>query len=113
MIEYLSKNFCEYKLDFICMNLLFLATGFDAEQMNKTRLQVYFEHTPAGTSNWAVLHYLQLVTSKHFLKFDFGRKENLEKYGQVMIQMQISHKLSVTKNKTSFYLRRRLLQNIL
>lgn len=52
--------------------------------VNRTRLPVYFAHTPSGTSNWAVVHFLQLVNSKRFAKMDYGKAENLKRYGQVL-----------------------------
>ena len=84
-IHLLSKLFCKHKLDLICLNFIFLLSGYDEPMINRTRLQVYYQHTPAGTSNWAILHYLQLVRSKKFAKMDFGRETNLVKYGQVSV----------------------------
>lgn len=53
--------------------------------VNSTRVPVYISHTPAGTSNWAVLHYLQLVKHNKFAKMDYGKKENMKRYGQVIV----------------------------
>ena len=36
------------RLNFVCSNFLFLIADFDAQNLNKTRIPVYFTHTPAG-----------------------------------------------------------------
>jgi lysosomal acid lipase/cholesteryl ester hydrolase len=39
-------------------------------------------HFPAGTSTKTVLHYVQLVKSGNFQKYDYGKTKNLEIYGE-------------------------------
>ena len=41
----------------------------------------YMGHNPSGTSLDAVTHYAQVMKSKRFQDFDYGKKGNLEKYG--------------------------------
>ncbi|XP_023230279.1 gastric triacylglycerol lipase-like [Centruroides sculpturatus] len=67
----------------ICSNIYFLISGYDFSQLNESRLHVYFSHFPAGTSTKNFIHYLQLVNSKKFQKFDYGLLENLKKYRQL------------------------------
>uniref|UniRef100_T1JXX3 Lipase n=1 Tax=Tetranychus urticae TaxID=32264 RepID=T1JXX3_TETUR len=80
--QFIARTFCHSKIDLVCLNIIFLITGYDVREMNQTRLQVYFKHTPAGTSNWAIAHYLQMVKSGRFCKMDFGKEGNLARYGQ-------------------------------
>ena len=89
--HFLARTFCHYKIDLVCLNIIFLITGYDTREMNQSRLQVYFSHTPAGTSNWAISHYLQLVRSGKFCKMDFGKEGNLDRYGQVGYSFLIVH----------------------
>ncbi|RWS18324.1 gastric triacylglycerol lipase-like protein, partial [Leptotrombidium deliense] len=82
IINYIAKKFCEHKfVTGICSSVIFLFTGYDTQQMNKTRLPVYVAHTPSPTSVWNVIHFGQLVVSNKFRKFDFGTRGNLKHYG--------------------------------
>ena len=47
----------------------------------QTLLPYVLGHTPAGASTRTVLHYAQLVNSGKFCKYDFGRQENMKRYG--------------------------------
>ncbi|RWS27157.1 gastric triacylglycerol lipase-like protein [Leptotrombidium deliense] len=82
MLNSIGKNICSKPiLAEICALSMFLFSGFDAPQLNKTRMSVYVSHTPAGSSAWNVLHYGQSLRSKLFRKFDFGEEENVRRYG--------------------------------
>ena len=39
-------------------------------------------HFPAGASVQSLMHYAQVIQSKKFQKYDWGKKTNLVKYGQ-------------------------------
>lgn len=67
----------------LCHNVLFQMGGPESNQFNDTRLLVYMEHTPAGTSTTNMVHWIQLNVAKKMQKYDFGREKNLQKYGQV------------------------------
>ncbi|CAG2104946.1 unnamed protein product [Medioppia subpectinata] len=82
LMTHLAEEFCDNEVKFICANLLYLFSGYDRDQLNMTRLGVYFTHTPSGTSSWNIAHFAQLVKSKTFSKFDFGRTDNQIIYGQ-------------------------------
>ena len=45
-----------------------------------TRIPVYFTHTPAGTSVKNICHFAQLVRTKTFQMYDYGRLNNLVHY---------------------------------
>merc|ERR1712080_120746 len=50
----------------ICENVLFLLSGFDEAQLNKTMMPTIMHHMPAGTSTDTVVHYLQEMNSRKF-----------------------------------------------
>ncbi|KAI3422394.1 hypothetical protein GPALN_012912 [Globodera pallida] len=67
----------------LCENVVFQIGGPESNQFNQSRLMVYAEHTPAGTSTWNILHWAQMRNSGKMQKFDFGSKEiNRQHYGQ-------------------------------
>lgn len=82
VLKFFSKVLCDTQLKFICENIIFLLCGTDVSQMNKTRLHVYTAHSPAGTSTQNIVHFAQMVKSKTFQKFDYGKKYNLIYYNQ-------------------------------
>ena len=81
LVKWMARRICPEDTQ-SCDNILFLLSGYDISNLNKTRVPVYFTHTPAGTSVQNVLHYGQMITSRKFQAYDFGRKKNLAKYGQ-------------------------------
>jgi len=69
-------------LELICENVVFLLTGYDESQMNKTMLPTIASHCPAGTSSYTVLQYAQEVKHKRFGGLDWGSEEkNLAHHG--------------------------------
>ena len=46
-----------------------------------TNMQTITHHTPAGASTYTFLHYGQEVSSGGFHAFDYGKEDNLDKYG--------------------------------
>jgi len=66
----------------ICVDVLFLLVGPDISNLNSTRLPVYIAHTPSGTSTQNMVHFGQMTKSNKYCKFDYGKKENIERYGQ-------------------------------
>ncbi|CAH2268283.1 jg5482 [Pararge aegeria aegeria] len=69
--------------DILCSNVLFLAVGFDLEQLNMTNLPVILSHVPAGASVKQLVHYGQGVVSGEFRQFDLGAQGNLKRYGSL------------------------------
>ena len=83
ILEWLASHMCTLSFgESVCANVVFVICGYDPPQMNKTRLDVYMTHSPAGTSVQNMLHYAQGYQSKRFQKYDFGKEENKKKYGQ-------------------------------
>lgn len=71
-------------LEIVCENVIFLLTGYDEPQMNKTMLPTIGQHCPAGTSTYTILQYAQGVKHKRFGGLDWGSEEkNLAHHGSV------------------------------
>uniref|UniRef100_A0A914UT30 Lipase n=1 Tax=Plectus sambesii TaxID=2011161 RepID=A0A914UT30_9BILA len=67
----------------LCDNLIFLISGPESQQLNETRVPVYINHTPAGTSTRTMIHFAQNVKFETFQMYDFGSASlNREAYGQ-------------------------------
>ncbi|XP_063723767.1 gastric triacylglycerol lipase-like [Symsagittifera roscoffensis] len=66
-----------------CTEVYYLVAGQeDTRQLNTSRLDVYFSHTPSGTSTLNVNHYAQQVDSGVFQAYDWGsRHKNNKHYG--------------------------------
>jgi lysosomal acid lipase/cholesteryl ester hydrolase len=45
-------------------------------------LPVILGHTPAGSSTHTIIHFAQGVNSGNFCPFDYGKKKNMQIYGQ-------------------------------
>ena len=81
LVKWMARKICPEDSQ-ACDNILFLISGYDISNLNKTRVPVYFSHTPAGTSVQNIFHYGQMIMSKKFQSYDFGSEKNLNKYGQ-------------------------------
>jgi len=67
----------------ICTKMMGIISGIDNTFLNKTRLPIYFAHTPAGTTTKNMLHWFQLINTKGFAKFDYGSDGNMKHYGHI------------------------------
>eukprot|EP00090_Calanus_glacialis_P011688 TRINITY_DN20055_c0_g1_i2.p1 TRINITY_DN20055_c0_g1~~TRINITY_DN20055_c0_g1_i2.p1 ORF type:complete len:220 (-),score=66.80 TRINITY_DN20055_c0_g1_i2:56-715(-) len=63
-----------------CYNFLFLVTGFDLEQQDRSNLVNQLQHFPAGTSARTIVHFAQMILQDKFQAFDWGEEENIKKY---------------------------------
>ncbi|KAG8180335.1 hypothetical protein JTE90_016369 [Oedothorax gibbosus] len=77
IMKYFSEYLCDSEAKFLCEWVIFFLCGTDYQQLNSSRVGVYTAHTPAGTSVKSIAHYGQLVVSKKFAKFDYGKKNHL------------------------------------
>uniref|UniRef100_A0A670HL19 AB hydrolase-1 domain-containing protein n=1 Tax=Podarcis muralis TaxID=64176 RepID=A0A670HL19_PODMU len=60
--KWFATNLCNrFLLDHVCASFFFLGMGFNAKNMNLTRINVYLSHCPAGTSVQNVLHWSQVA----------------------------------------------------
>ncbi|XP_055677817.1 lipase 3-like [Lutzomyia longipalpis] len=67
----------------ICVNTIFLISGYDSEQLNKTVLPLQMAYVPAGASAKQLVHFGQLFNSRHFRQYDYGLIKNLQVYGSI------------------------------
>lgn len=67
----------------VCANVLFLMSGYNSAQLNRTILPEILANTPAGSSVDQLVHYAQGINSRYFRLFDFGLTQNLFKYGSI------------------------------
>lgn len=84
VIRFLAETVCRGSVSrYVCLNMVFLLTGCDIQQMNASRLPVYVSHAPAGSSVQNLVHFAQLVKSNKFQMYDFGSEElNRKHYNQ-------------------------------
>ncbi|KAJ7324183.1 hypothetical protein JRQ81_017203 [Phrynocephalus forsythii] len=68
----------------ICTNVLFIICGFNANNLNTSRLDVYTAHTPAATSVQNMIHWKQAFLSGKFRAFDYGWIGNKVHYDQYL-----------------------------
>jgi len=80
-LELLAGTLCK-DIPFACADVVFLLCGFDRSNLNYTRLPLYMDHTPAGTSVRNMQHWSQQVLSGKFAMFDYGEAGNLVHYKQ-------------------------------
>uniref|UniRef100_A0A5F9C8Z2 Lipase n=1 Tax=Oryctolagus cuniculus TaxID=9986 RepID=A0A5F9C8Z2_RABIT len=67
----------------ICVGNLFMIYGYDQENLNMSRLDVYFSQNPAGTSVQNMVHWSQLLYSTNLKAFDWGSPDlNLVHFNQ-------------------------------
>jgi len=82
-MQWLGLNLCSGGVtQTLCTSIMFMLCGYDANNMNETRLPIYLSYAPAGTSSRNAVHYAQSYQRKTFAKYDFGWYENNKLYGQ-------------------------------
>lgn len=85
IIHFMSKYICDqttWEAD-LCENVFFLLSGADPTNFNKDMVPIITSHTPAGTSTYTVIHYMQeFYSQERFQRMDWGEKVNLIEYGQ-------------------------------
>ncbi|NWW74718.1 LIPM Lipase, partial [Climacteris rufus] len=64
-----------------CADKIFIFAGFDRNNLNRSRLDVYLSHFPDFTSVKTFIHWGQTAKTGHFKQFDYGVR-NMEKYNQ-------------------------------
>merc|ERR1712166_253640 len=84
-LDALSKLFCPI-CSSCCDSAVVIGTelfcGPTHMPFNQSRLSVAATHEPGATSVQNILHYGQAQRSNKFQHFDFGKHENLKRYGQ-------------------------------
>ncbi|KAJ6657783.1 hypothetical protein lerEdw1_001970 [Lerista edwardsae] len=73
---------CGFQLiDSLCKQALFLVSGFNEKNLNKSRTDVYISRFPDYTSVKNVIHWSQSAQTGKFRYFDYGL-ENMDIYNQ-------------------------------
>lgn len=67
---------------FMCNLALSLITGDNLKRTNDSLIPTIAHHIPEGTSILNMLHFGQMVESGQFRAFDFGTRDNIQRYGQ-------------------------------
>ncbi|XP_078135348.1 gastric triacylglycerol lipase [Sander vitreus] len=84
VIEWFAEHVCAKLVlsELVCGNIFFILCGFDVTNLNTTRIPVYTEHCPAGTSVQNMIHWAQAVHGGKLMAFDFGAAGNMKHYNQ-------------------------------
>lgn len=103
MTKIFMKMFCgtkTFSMDTrVCEQyIIFGLFGKDPEQFNASLLPVISSNIPAGTSGKNMIHCGQLISSGSFSHFDYGKAENIKKYGSVIPPKYNLSKISVPVN---------------
>jgi len=83
IVKYIAETACRYPQNTLCADIIFKIAGNDSAELNRTRLPVYFTHTPAGQSLQTLAHFAQLINSKNWQHYDWGYLQNYIKYGSI------------------------------
>nr|AAH55815.1 Lipk protein [Mus musculus] len=83
--QFIATKVCNRKLFHqLCSNFLFSLSGFDPQNLNMSRLDVYLSQSPAGTSVQNMLHWAQAVNSGQLQAFDWGNPDqNMMHFNQL------------------------------
>ncbi|XP_036590990.1 lipase member K-like [Trichosurus vulpecula] len=83
--QFLSSQVCNRKgFNVLCTDFLFRIYGYDRENMNMSRLDVYLSQNSAGTSVQNIVHWSQILHSAKFQAYDWGNPAaNMAHFNQV------------------------------
>ncbi|XP_008836069.1 lipase member K [Nannospalax galili] len=74
--QFIATKVCNQKIfRAVCSNFMFTLGGFDPQNLNTSRLDVYLAQSPAGTSVQNMLHWAQAVNSGQLQAFDWGNPD--------------------------------------
>uniref|UniRef100_A0A1A9WZW0 Lipase n=1 Tax=Glossina brevipalpis TaxID=37001 RepID=A0A1A9WZW0_9MUSC len=74
--------FASRMMESACLEIAHQILGRDDQNLNYTLFPVMLGHIPAGCNLKQVDHYLQLIESKRFCRYDYGPQRNMKYYGQ-------------------------------
>ncbi|XP_066477512.1 lipase member M-like [Tiliqua scincoides] len=80
--EWMTKTCSKALMQKLCAQYIFSAGGFNARNLNMSRMDVYVARFPDGTSVKTILHWRQGGESGLFRYFDYGSEENQARYNQ-------------------------------
>uniref|UniRef100_A0A182JAQ3 Uncharacterized protein n=1 Tax=Anopheles atroparvus TaxID=41427 RepID=A0A182JAQ3_ANOAO len=64
----------------LCMQIVSLTVGPNPKMVDMVAMQVLTGHDPAGASVKQLMHFAQLHRSGKFRQYDYGRRNNTERY---------------------------------
>uniref|UniRef100_T1L5R4 Uncharacterized protein n=1 Tax=Tetranychus urticae TaxID=32264 RepID=T1L5R4_TETUR len=67
----------------VCEKLIYPLMGYNFEESNSSRVDVYRSHGYAGSSVWNLVHFGQHIVSGDFKRFDYGTSENIKRYNNL------------------------------
>ena len=82
LTKFVAEHICTSPMRSLCSNAVFIGNGFDNTQLNSSRMGVYANGFPAGTSTKNMIHFVQLIKCGLFRDYDYGKSENMKRYGQ-------------------------------
>jgi lysosomal acid lipase/cholesteryl ester hydrolase len=98
-VDPVMRDFAVYFRTFI-WRLLGLAMGIDEEvRTDLGRMPVMANHEPGGTSYYNMMHWKQNYIQGNFGKFDWGREENMRRYGQAKAPLYNTTHIAETLGK--------------
>ncbi|KAL1501107.1 hypothetical protein ABEB36_006494 [Hypothenemus hampei] len=78
----LSKGFCSLPgIRIFCYNSIYFGNQLDQHPIDQKLIPVIVQHAPSTFSTKQIHHYTQIMESREFKRFNYGRRENLRKYG--------------------------------
>ncbi|XP_051002902.1 tear acid lipase-like protein [Acomys russatus] len=83
-VRYFAQFLCQREtIGTVCNNLLTLLVGYNPQNLNESRLDVYAGQAPLGTSVQNLLHYSQAIRTGVFQAYDWGSSAlNMLHYSQ-------------------------------
>ncbi|XP_059483957.1 uncharacterized protein LOC132201648 [Neocloeon triangulifer] len=83
LLTTLGQRMCagdEFFPQALCSSLLFLFIGFEPGHFDKKLIPLIVAHTQSGTPMKILRHYGQIYTSGKFAQYNYGIRENMERY---------------------------------
>ncbi|CAB3225223.1 unnamed protein product [Arctia plantaginis] len=77
--QILNEDFCEGLVK-TCSDTLLLMSDGGKEIFDANLRRTILHRKPAGTSTRTILHYMQLIKSGFFRRFDYGKINNVKRY---------------------------------
>lgn len=91
------KSFASSKFDIVLHTICTLNNTKcgRSQNLNRTRMNVYFSHFPSGTSMKNMVHFAQMIMSKNVQMFDYGKIGNVIHYNQTTAPVYDLKKMTI------------------
>uniref|UniRef100_A0AAR5P0H5 AB hydrolase-1 domain-containing protein n=1 Tax=Dendroctonus ponderosae TaxID=77166 RepID=A0AAR5P0H5_DENPD len=82
IMQHISTTLCEEQsiTRVLCSNALVAMSGYTPDQLEPSATAMIASTGPAGASIYQASHFAQLVVTGKFARYDWGAKENKERY---------------------------------